>query len=93
MVLKKANQNKRKTLNGDIVKKQLMLQSSKQDHENEKQITENISEWLILHGHFQSSRFVKSSLGMSFDKKQAKCKLIPLGSNSAMFAAGEQFSS
>lgn len=68
--VKKANQNKRKTLNGDIDnKKQLLLKSSKQDHENEKQITENISEWLILHGHFQPSRFVKSSLGMSFDKK------------------------
>lgn len=35
--VKKANQNKRKTLNGDIDnKKQLLLKSSKQDHENEK---------------------------------------------------------
>lgn len=32
--------------------------------------TENIFEWLILHGHLQPSRFVKLSLEMSFfDKK------------------------
>lgn len=43
---------------------------------------QSISEWLIVYGHIQPSHFVKSSFGMSFDKKQAKCKLTPLESNS-----------